>query len=96
MDSNHRSVTQQIYSLPPLTAREISHFTAALTDKLNALGPRQALNRGYAILLDGKTAVTQVEQAADEMTVLLQDGVLTVKTLDKRKEDPFGEEASFL
>ena len=70
--------------------------TAALTDKLNALGPRQALNRGYAILLNGKTAVTQVDQAADRMTVLLQDGVLRVQTLDKRKEDPFGEEASIL
>ena len=40
--------------------------------------------------------MTQVEQAADEMTVLLQDGALRVKTLDRRKEDPFGEEASIL
>ncbi|MBQ6256460.1 MAG: hypothetical protein IJJ60_07720, partial [Clostridia bacterium] len=70
--------------------------TAALSDKLNALGPRQALNRGYAILLNGKTAVTQVDQAAEEMTVLLQDGTLRVKTLNRRKEDHFGEEASIL
>ena len=70
--------------------------TAALTDQLNALGPRQALNRGYAILRSGKTAVTQVDQAADRMTVLLQDGVLTVQTLEKRKEDPFGEETGIL
>ena len=26
MDSNHRSMTQQIYSLPPLATREFSHI----------------------------------------------------------------------
>ena len=26
MDSNHRSETQQIYSLPPLATRELSHI----------------------------------------------------------------------
>ena len=25
VDSNHRSMTQQIYSLPPLATRELSH-----------------------------------------------------------------------
>ena len=67
---------------------------AALGDKLAALGPRQALNRGYAILLDGKNAVTSVDLAREEMTVLLRDGRIRVRTLDIRKEDPFGEEAS--
>ena len=87
------------HRLQALTERKLTLLkaqTAALSDKLNALGPRQALNRGYAILLNGKTAVTQVEQAAEEMTVLLQDGTLRVKTLGRRKEDPFGEEASIL
>ena len=87
------------HRLQALTDRKLALLkaqAAALTDKLNALGPRQALNRGYAILLNGKTAVTQVDQAADKMTVLLRDGVLRVQTLDKRKEDPFGEEASIL
>ena len=27
MDSNHRSETQQIYSLPPLATREFSHYS---------------------------------------------------------------------
>ena len=36
-----------------------------LSDKLSALGPRQALSRGYAILLDGKTPVTSVDAAQD-------------------------------
>ena len=67
-----------------------------LSDKLAALGPRQALSRGYAILLNGKTAVTSVDQATQEMTVLLQDGRIAVRALSVRKEDPFGEEANEL
>ena len=65
-----------------------------LAQKLDALGPRQALSRGYAILLDGKRAVTQVSQAREEMTVALQDGRIRVRTLEVRKEDPFGEETA--
>ena len=67
-----------------------------LTDKLNALGPRQALNRGYSILLSGKTAVTSVEMAKENMTLLLRDGRIAVHATDIRKEDPFGEEATEL
>ena len=67
-----------------------------LGDKLNALGPRQALSRGYALVLDGKKAVTTVAEARDEMTLVLQDGRIQVKTLDIRKEDPFGEETAQL
>ena len=65
-----------------------------LAQKLDALGPRQALSRGYAILLDGKRAVTQVSQAREEMTVALQDGRIRVRALEVRKEDPFGEETA--
>ncbi|MBR1584358.1 MAG: exodeoxyribonuclease VII large subunit [Clostridia bacterium] len=65
-----------------------------LTDKLNALGPRQALSRGYAVVRAGRNAVTSVGQVTDEMTLLLQDGRVQVRTLDIRKEDPFGQEAS--
>ena len=32
MDSNHRSETQQIYSLPPLATRELSHMKLELVD----------------------------------------------------------------
>lgn len=67
-----------------------------LQHKLNALGPRQALSRGYAVVLAGKQVVTSVDQAKEEMTLLLQDGRLNVRLTDKRKEDPFGEEASHL
>ena len=67
-----------------------------LMNQLSTLGPRQALNRGYAILLDGRRAVTRVEDAREDMTVLLQDGRIRVRALEIRKEDPFGEEASLL
>ena len=72
----------------------LSGRVSALTQKLDALGPRQALNRGYAILMDGKKPVVQTDQAAKEMNILLRDGSVRVKTLDVRKEDPFGKEAS--
>ena len=34
VDSNHRSMTQQIYSLPPLATREFSHIKLELVDGL--------------------------------------------------------------
>ncbi len=77
-----------------LTARQSR--VALLSDKLNALGPRQALQRGYAVVRSGKKAVTHVEDAADKMTLLLQDGRILVRTLEVKKEDPFGQEANEL
>ena len=67
-----------------------------LSDKLAALGPRQALSRGYAILLDGKTPVTSVDAAKEEMTLLLQDGRMQIRASEIRKEDPFGQETAQL
>ena len=61
-----------------------------LSDKLSALGPRQALQRGYAVVRSGRKAVTSVDMATDEMTLLLQDGRIQVHTVSVRKEDPFG------
>ena len=73
-----------------MTARQ--NRLTLLSDKLNALGPRQALKRGYAVVRRGRDAVTSVEQAAAEMTLLLQDGRIEVRTVEVRKEDPFGPE----
>ncbi|MBR3015952.1 MAG: exodeoxyribonuclease VII large subunit [Clostridia bacterium] len=84
----------RLQSLMERQFTSLKNKTALLTDQLNALGPRQALNRGYAVLLNGKEAVTSVEQAADELTVLMRDGRMRVRVLDKRKGDPFGKEAS--
>lgn len=87
------------HQLRSLTERRFSLLRSrleTLSNQLNALGPRQALDRGYAILLSGDQAVTQVSQVKEEMTVLMQDGRLRVKTLEIRKEDPFGEETAHL
>lgn len=67
-----------------------------LTDKLSALGPREALARGYAILLAGNQPVTQIDQAREEMTVVLQDGRIRVRTEEIKRGDPFAQEASHL
>lgn len=70
---------------------------SALADQMNALGPRQALARGYAVVLDEKKKpVTEISQVKDEMTLLLQDGRVLVRTAEIRKEDPFGQEATHL
>jgi len=67
-----------------------------LRNQLAALGPRQALERGYAVVLSGRDAVTSVSQVKEEMSLLMRDGRVRVRTLEVRKEDPFGEETSEL
>lgn len=63
-----------------------------LSEKLHALGPRQALQRGYAFVLTGGKPVTSVDDAQKHMTLVLKDGTLQVQVDEIRKEDPFGEE----
>ena len=94
LQARARLMEQRLQSVmeKQMTARRTR--VTLLADKLNALGPRQALSRGYAVVRSGKKAVTSVEEAADEMTLLLQDGRIQVRTVDIRKEDPFGEEAA--
>ncbi|MBQ6949998.1 MAG: exodeoxyribonuclease VII large subunit [Clostridia bacterium] len=67
-----------------------------LTEKMNALGPRQALQRGYAFVLAGGKPVTSVDDAQEKMTLVMQDGTINVHVDSIRKEDPFGEEAAIL
>lgn len=67
-----------------------------LTEKMHALGPRQALSRGYALVMSGHTPITCVSQATEKMTLLLQDGRMDVRLESIRKEDPFGEETANL
>ncbi len=67
-----------------------------LSDTLRALGPRQALQRGYAFVLAEGKPVTSVDDAQENMTLVLQDGTLQVHVDAIRKEDPFGEETAIL
>ena len=57
--------------------------------RLEALGPRQALNRGYALMMAGGRLVRRTEDLKEEATVLLFDGAAKVRILDKKKGDPF-------
>ena len=95
----HAQADLLAHRLQALMERRLTLLSArvsTLSDQLTALGPRQALNRGYAILMDGKQPVSRVDQAKKDMTVLLQDGSIRVQALDIRKEDPFGQEASLV
>ncbi len=67
-----------------------------LTEKLRALGPRQALQRGYAFVMAEGVPITHVADARDNMTLVMQDGRLDVTVTGIRKEDPFGEENTVL
>lgn len=62
-----------------------------LTDKLSAIGPRQALNRGYTLVMGKGGPIVSVEQAQENMTLLLRDGRIDVRAVKIRKEDPFAE-----
>ena len=62
-------------------------------NKLDALGPRQALNRGYAVAMRHGRAVTSVEEAGPDMKLIFKDGWALADVTQTRKEDPFGEEA---
>ena len=64
----------------------------ALAGKLRSVGPRQALDRGYAIALRGGAPVIGVAQAKDEMTILFRDGRAQVRVLSAKEGDPFGGE----
>ena len=66
--------------------------TEALAGKLQTVGPRQALERGYAIALRNGEPVTGVAGAKEDMTLLFRDGRAHVRVLSVKEEDPFGGE----
>ena len=68
----------------------LSQQVGALSEKLRTVGPRQALERGYAIVMKEKKPVTGIAQAEGEMTVLFRDGSAQVRVLSRWEEDPFG------
>ncbi len=59
-------------------------------DQLNALGPRQALERGYAFVIsDGKPAQS-LRELGEEALLFFSDGSARVRTIEKKAGDPFG------
>lgn len=61
----------------------------ALGSKMEVLGPRKALERGYAVVVSDGKAVTSIQDMPDEAVLILQDGRVRVQTLDKKEGDPF-------
>ncbi len=88
--------TQRLHALSDKMLLQKKADVQRLSQQLSALGPRQALKRGYAFVMDGSRPITSVENAREEMTLLLQDGRMDVRLMNVRKENPFGEEASNL
>ena len=60
-----------------------------LDGKLTALGPRQELARGYAVILAEGRAVTSVRGLKDRAEILMADGRAAVKIESVKEGDPF-------
>ena len=59
--------------------------------RLEALGPRAVLNRGYVIVRDAAgQPVTHIGSLPDRAELLFRDGRAQVQTLDREGGDPFG------
>lgn len=67
-----------------------------LSDKLRALGPAQALERGYLLAVKNGVPVTRVGAAQGEMTLIFKDGRAKVNTISAERGDPFGGEGKVL
>lgn len=89
-------LTARLHAAAEKKRLQLNAHVLRLTEKLDALGPRQALKRGYALVMNGHTPITCVFQATEKMTLLLQDGRMDVRLENVRKEDPFGEETANL
>ena len=60
-----------------------------LESKLDLLGPRKSLERGYAVVMAGGKAVTSVADMPHEAELILRDGRVRVQMLEKKEGDPF-------
>ena len=70
-----------------LTARK--NRAATCEARLYALGPMQALNRGYMLAMADGRLVTGVDEVAPEMTLIMKDGRARVRALRAERGDPF-------
>lgn len=60
-----------------------------LVSKMELLGPRKALERGYAVVVAGGKAVTSIGDMPAEAELILKDGRVRVHTVEKKEGDPF-------
>ena len=60
-----------------------------LISKMELLGPRKALDRGYAVVVADGRAVTSIGDMPLEAELILKDGRVRVRTVEKKEGDPF-------
>lgn len=89
-------LTTRLHAAAEKQRLQLESRVQRLTEKMHTLGPRQALRRGYAFVLAGRTPITSVEQVNGPLTLVMQDGLIDVQVERIRKEDPFGEETTNL
>ena len=76
--------------------KKMDHYNSLISEhasNITLLNPYEAFKRGYAVVRSRGTVVTSVKQVAedDEITVLLQDGSLTARVVEKRNENESGK-----
>ena len=72
----------------------VTHKTKVmvLEKKLQALGPKSVLSRGYALVMEKGKPIKSVEQMPKEAIVHFVDGSVTVQTIAVERGNCFGEE----
>lgn len=70
----------------------LSQRVSAAAEKLYSVGPRQVLERGYAIALKDGKPVTELNGVRDDMELLFRDGSAWVHVLSRKEGDPFDTE----
>ena len=55
-----------------------------LAEKATALGPRNVLERGYAIIKKGKKLVTNAEVLSGDISITMHDGTKNARILDEQ------------
>ena len=91
--SNYAKAKEEVQQLSKRLGISLSHIlemnrnqVQSLSSKLNALNPRNVINRGYSMTTDEKgNVITSVKQIStgDTLKSVLKDGVITSKVTSK-------------
>jgi exodeoxyribonuclease VII large subunit len=91
--SNYEKAKEEVQQLSKRLSISLSHIleknksqVESLSSKLNALNPRNVINRGYSMTTDEKgNVITSINQIAegDTLKSVLKDGVITSKVTSK-------------
>ena len=80
-----KGLTLAVRSMTALKKEQVS----ASVKRLEALGPRQALERGYALALSGGKAALGIGDLKDRALLLMRDGYAEAVITDRKEGDPF-------